>query len=52
MALEMLGAEAKPAFPAVLQFINTTTNSADKKSYAIRALKAIDPEAAAKAGVK
>jgi hypothetical protein len=50
-ALGNFGAEAKPAIPALLKIIN------DYRTYevgieAAKALRAIDPEAAAKAGIK
>ena len=50
-ALRHFGPDAKPAVPALVEYINSHDNSPDRWA-ATKALKAIDPEAAAKAGVK
>lgn len=50
-ALRAFGAEAKLAVPALLEFLESQAEEADKTA-AASALKAIDSEAAAKAGIK
>jgi HEAT repeat protein len=50
-ALLEFGPNAKPAVPALVGFLNADDHSMDR-SIVTNALKAIDPEAAAKAGVK
>jgi len=49
--LHAFGKDAKPAVPALVEFFRAHEIGSDK-SLAGSALKAIDPEAAAKAGVK
>jgi HEAT repeat protein len=49
-SLRQFGADAKPAFPAVLEWLKDEDKST--RLLAAQALKVIDPEAAAKAGVK
>jgi len=49
-ALAAFGADAKPAVPALVELLNSP--NADYRRSAAEALKQIDPEAAAKAGVK
>jgi HEAT repeat protein len=55
VALGRFGPEAKLAVPALVEFLNTYTGNSPfqyvARSYATNALKAIDPEAAAKAGI-
>jgi HEAT repeat protein len=51
MALQGLGPNAKPALPVLVEFLSNA-QSGIEWTYASNALKAIDPEAAAKAGVK
>ncbi len=46
------GPNAKLAVPALVEFLNTHDDSTSDRSQVTNALKAIDPEAAAKAGVK
>ena len=50
-ALQGLGPNARPALPVLVEFLRTAPGGLEK-SNAAAALKAIDPEAAAKAGVK
>jgi hypothetical protein len=52
LALKDYGPNAKRAVPALVEFLNTHDDATSDRSYATNALKAIDPEAAAKAGVK
>jgi HEAT repeat protein len=49
-ALGKFGPEAKPSVPALVAFLNAQSSSANRRVIA-DALMAIDPEAAAKAGV-
>lgn len=51
MALQGLGPNAKPALPVLLEFLGNAPSGIEW-TYASNALKAIAPEAAAKAGVK
>ena len=51
MALQGLGANAKPAVPVLEEFLSNALSGVEW-TYASNALKAIDSEAAAKAGVK
>jgi HEAT repeat protein len=51
MALQGLGPNAKPALPELVEFLSNA-QSGIEWTYASNALKAIDSEAAAKAGVK
>jgi HEAT repeat protein len=51
VALERFGPNAKLAVPALVEFLNAH-DDATFRSLTANALKAIDPEAAAKAGVK
>jgi hypothetical protein len=51
MALQDFGPNAKSALPELVKFFNNAQDSSER-SYAANALKAIDPEAAAKAGVR
>ena len=51
MALQGLGANAKPAVPVLVEFLSNAQSGVEW-TYASNALKAIDSEAAAKAGVK
>jgi HEAT repeat protein len=51
MALQGLGPNAKPALPVLVEFLSNAPSGIEW-TYASNALKAIDPEAAAKAGVK
>jgi HEAT repeat protein len=48
--LGMFGRDAKLAVPALVEFLNASHDDVNKFN-ATNALKAIDPEAAAKAGV-
>jgi HEAT repeat protein len=50
-ALREFGAEAKPAVPALLEFLKSQADATDK-TVAASALKAIDPAAAVKPGVR
>jgi hypothetical protein len=49
-AIQALGRDAKPAVPALLESLSDP--DPDVRIFAINALKQIDPEAAAKAGIK
>jgi hypothetical protein len=51
-SLGMFGQDAKLAVPALVEFLNTSHDDTSVRELATNALKAIDPEAAAKAGVK
>ena len=51
MALQGLGQNAKPALPVLVEFLSNA-QSGIEWTYASNALKSIDPDAAAKAGVK
>jgi HEAT repeat protein len=51
MALQGLGANAKPAVPVIVEFLSNAQSGVEW-TYASNALKAIDSESAAKAGVK
>ena len=51
MALQDFGPNAKSALPVLVEFFINAQDSSER-SYAANALKAIDPEAAAKAGVR
>jgi hypothetical protein len=51
MALEQLGPNAKPVLPVLVEFLSNAQSSMEW-TYASNALMAIDPDAAAKAGVK
>ena len=52
IALREFEAEAKPAVPSLLRLLNDERETTRLRSNAANALRAIDPEAAAKAGVK
>ena len=51
MALRDFGPNAKSALPVLVEFLSHAQDAIEK-SYAANALKALDPEAAAEAGVK
>jgi HEAT repeat protein len=50
-ALGLFGPNAKLAVPALVEFLNMRDSSTSDRWFATNVLKAIDPEAAAKAGV-
>ena len=51
-ALQNFGPNAKPAVATLVEWLHDPAHDASARDYATNALKAIDPEAAAKAGVK